>query len=433
MASLFYHKLTVLPAIDKRYVLKYEKLVRYFLWQEKKTKIALEKLYNAKELGGLSLVNISRKDAALKIQWLNKIKKIPKIANLANSFLPPKIWSVYLVRKDIQALHISSPFWKDVVTIWMQYRFDKWQGNLPQSEIASLPLFLNSCVKVRNQLVSQNQCQQIGIYYIRDLLSNRDPTQLLNADEIVIESCGDAIKCLKINQIISALKPVWNSARNNTRTNTINKMTNFHFDTLPTKVTGILYKEMVNQELSHVKLAQNWSEKLKLQLTTQQFDEAFANIYKITTNVKLRDFQFRLLHRRIFTNKILYKWKIVESNRCFFCRDHYKTIEHLFFDSEITKRFWTRIWTWYEAMTDTEIMLDNQYLLLNVYYDKVSILDTLVLIAKQYIFRCKSIEQDLNFYNYKDEVLLTCKIERRYAFDTGRYKPFQKKWGLFLK
>lgn len=162
-------------------------------------------------------------------------------------------------------------------------------------------------------------------------------------------------------------------------------------------------------------------------------DESFENIYKLTTETKLRDFQFRFLHRGIFTNTMLYRWGLVDSDRCFFCRDHYEMVEHLFFTCNVVKRFWTRVWTWYEAMTDSEVLFENKFLLLNMYVDKITILDTLVLIAKQYIFRCKCMEKDLNFYNYKDEVLLICKIERRIACVTNNRRKFQRKWGLFLK
>lgn len=211
------------------------------------------------------------------------------------------------------------------------------------------------------------------------------------------------------------------------------KVSNFDFDSLPVRSTKLIYSELTVKENAFPKLASSWSNKLQTNITVEEIDGAFSRIKQLAFSVKLQDFQFRFLHQKIFTNQILYKWKLVESERCFYCRDHYETMSHLFFDCAVVKRFWTRVWTWYKVMTDTEIIFTNKYLLLNMYTDRISILDVIVLIAKQYIFQCKCLQKELNFYNFKDQVLLHCKIEHRNTLMKGKHKPFQKRWSLFLK
>lgn len=115
-------------------------------------------------------------------------------------------------------------------------------------------------------------------------------------------------------------------------------------------------------------------------------DEAFAHIKCIASDVKMRDFQYRFLHRKIYTNYILKIWKLSDTDRCTFCENDYETVEHLFFRCPITKRFWTLLTSWYEAMTDTEIVINDMNILFCRFLEnKTHILDSLILMAKQHI------------------------------------------------
>ena len=69
VASLFVYKMMVLPCIPQ-YVVKWmENVIRKFLWNGKKAKIAYRILQNPKKEGGLNLINLSNKDKALKATW----------------------------------------------------------------------------------------------------------------------------------------------------------------------------------------------------------------------------------------------------------------------------------------------------------------------------------------------------------------------------
>ena len=69
VASLFVYKMTVLPQIPEHFIKKFDNLIREFLWNGRKAKIAYSTLQNPKEEGGLNLVNLRKKDIALKATW----------------------------------------------------------------------------------------------------------------------------------------------------------------------------------------------------------------------------------------------------------------------------------------------------------------------------------------------------------------------------
>jgi len=64
-------------------------------------------------------------------------------------------------------------------------------------------------------------------------------------------------------------------------------------------------------------------------------------IYTLST--KLRNFQFKFLHRRIATNSFLFKIKFSESNLCSFCQIAQETLLHLFWECPITEAFWNSV------------------------------------------------------------------------------------------
>ena len=62
-----------------------------------------------------------------------------------------------------------------------------------------------------------------------------------------------------------------------------------------------------------------------------------------TLSMKLRNFQFKFLNRRIATNSFLFKIKFPESNRCCFCQSAQETLLHLFWECPITEAFWNSV------------------------------------------------------------------------------------------
>ena len=59
----------------------------------------------------------------------------------------------------------------------------------------------------------------------------------------------------------------------------------------------------------------NWNKLFETELSVVRFEKAYVNISKITISTKLRDFQFRLLHKCIPSNRELHRWKIKTSSK----------------------------------------------------------------------------------------------------------------------
>ena len=64
----------VLPKIPSKFVKQMNKLIESFIWNGRKPKIQLSKLQALKKDGGLGLVNLEMKDAALKASWIQYLE-----------------------------------------------------------------------------------------------------------------------------------------------------------------------------------------------------------------------------------------------------------------------------------------------------------------------------------------------------------------------
>ena len=76
-------------------------------------------------------------------------------------------------------------------------------------------------------------------------------------------------------------------------------------------------------------------------------EEAWKNIYSLfrtcTKDNKIKELQYKILHRYIPTNKLLFQMGKVTSNKCTFCEMHTETIEHLFFECHFVRNIWFEI------------------------------------------------------------------------------------------
>ena len=80
------------------------------------------------------------------------------------------------------------------------------------------------------------------------------------------------------------------------------------------------------------------------ELTNQEqirWEIRYSKSFNCSKSTKLRNFQFKLLHRRVATNTFLEKIGIKENYLCTFCQKDIETLIHLFWTCEKTQIFWT--------------------------------------------------------------------------------------------
>lgn len=429
VGSLFVYKMNVLPAINEEETRKTERVINNFLWgKDKRAKIALKKLYNTKEYGGLKLVDIKNKDNALKVQWVSHYKESPKVQALAKEFIPrnyTEFWECNVNKRDVSCI-VKPGFWRDVALAWSKLNFYEPTNH---KQVLNQHVWYNSHLRINKKIFCYRKALEAGVCKISDFC-NDSVTEICMFQQFQ-ERFPDALTWLQFGGIVDAIPVKW---KNELKTNYTDKDHMSRYLALKPKSTKNVYTQFVEDRGMLKPLREEWETKLGISIEEDDFEELFSELYKTTPNSKLRSFQFRLLHQKIFLNKILYVWKLAESSLCSYCQEDYETIEHLFVNCRITKRFWELLQSWYECLTDTEIMLTPSIILFNN-MDNWTI-NAILLSAKQFIFSRKVQDKFINFYVFKDILREQIKIELNRAkqiHTTKGWKNFNKKWGKVIR
>ena len=99
----------------------------------------------------------------------------------------------------------------------------------------------------------------------------------------------------------------------------------------------------------------NWNKLFETELSVARFEKAYVNISKITISTKLRDFQFRLLHKPIPLNRELHRWKIKTSSKCELCNME-DNILHMLYTCGIVQDMWGKLFDYIAQLAGNSIL-----------------------------------------------------------------------------
>ena len=141
----------------------------------------------------------------------------------------------------------------------------------------------------------------------------------------------DTLNWLEINTLFAALPPIWKLML---KEDGDDDSSSDKSDTLFDEIIGckkpikVLYDKLIDDEFYINRYATRWLEEIP-QLEIVRYREMFGLFRKCTHITKFRDFQYRLLLKKITTNLELFNWGKIDSNACEFCKVEIETIMHL--------------------------------------------------------------------------------------------------------
>ena len=157
-----------------------------------------------------------------------------------------------------------------------------------------------------------------------------------------------------------------------------------------------------------------WAKELDINLPDARWEKIHENALRQTKDVKLRWFQYRIVHRIISTNTYLYKIRIVQSPLCSFCNKEPESISHLFCHCEITKRFLEDTTKWIQETTvkqTTCILSDHEYIF-GLTDPNASIVNCILMLARYHIYKQKMNNSLPTITYLKKDVLAYYNVEK---------------------
>ena len=238
-----------------------------------------------------------------------------------------------LVSADFKGLNlINNNFWKKVLVTWLNY---KNNSNVKKISAPSIlePIFNNSMIKFKNQVLFNSKCIRLQMLYISDFLHRGDIIPF-NQFNIIFENSADSL--LVYNSIYNALNRYINHFRHESQNGSLALS---YRDTFRDMEAGkidrkVLYNIIRCPKIVSVK--EVWLNRFPLD---REDSRVWSNARNYCSETKIVELQWKILHAIYPTGVLLHKMKIKDNELCDFCGER-DTLPHFFVECTVAKAAW---------------------------------------------------------------------------------------------
>ena len=392
MGSLFLYKMQVLKGPSKSICDRYDSLVERFLWKGKRPKIALYTLKKSTANGGLQLTDLKSRNQAIKISWI--FKEDPFFQELLSRCIPATLGTKFLecqLKTSDEVLNCiakdTSPFICDILISWFNFT---WQNpdNFTVEDLYYQIIWFNSNIKIDNVFYYRPKLVGKGVLYVSDLL---DTDNCLLSHVTFCNKYDVNINWLEYVSLCKAIPKRWIALLK--ASITPHEVKESLYDKLAgmNKTTRFMYTEIIDRKFSDSTTYMKFCK--ILYITKEEYSATFSRIFTLTNVTKYRDFQYRLLSGAIHANDRLFHWKKVLTQRCDWCHHEKQTTLHMLLECPTVQRIWIECKTFvtqFLLLSDMNTTWNVKTVILNnVHATDAHLVNFLILVIKQFIYRCK--------------------------------------------
>ena len=409
-----------------------------FLWDNKGDKIKRTEMIADYQDGGQKMLDIIEFNKALKISWILKYissdckSKWKCFFDFHLSKVGGKlIFLGNLAPKDARKLNIKDDFIQELIELWADINY---RDSFPsKANFSAGHIWNNSMIRIAGKTIFYKHWANAGVMKINDLMTSDS--------RIISYSCFKEKFCFSVSflefcGVTSAIRSAMRSLElllpeEKTSENVLIKLNSSN------KPSQAAYKILITKKCTRPEKSQNkWIKDCGL-VDVENLD--WESIYLLprlcTLSTKLRNFQFKFLHRRIATNSFLFKIKLSESNLCCFCQSAQETLLHLFWECPITEAFWNSVQQFFVSV---DLIPASQALTLcqclGLQGEKSALLlNHCLLLSRFYIYSCKYKNIRPSSIEYVNQVRSNLKIEKHVSIITGAQNAFEQKWRKMLQ
>ena len=184
--------------------------------------------------------------------------------------------------------------------------------------------------------------------YIKDLTTEDGNLTTLNVFQ---HTFGIKTHFLQYLGLLNAIPASWKKTlKNNYKENETNDCENNIIDiqNISSKLLrNILTKKLFEKPTSVAKLE-------KAGFTADEISYIYELPFKLTLDVRLSVFQFKINHNIMYTKSRLFRDKITDNDKCYLCSGS-QTLAHLFVDCDFSKVFWIDFTSWWNCKTTCKL------------------------------------------------------------------------------
>ena len=337
-----------------------------FLWKNKKDKIKRTSLYQDFSNGGLRMVDIELTIRSLRLAWIQRLIFGNKgnWKNVPDHFFKKHGGLNFLLRCNYDTKYLGHfpEFYRDILIAFDEiktlYNYD--QGN-------DIILFNNKDILVDGKPIFIREWFNKGIHTIQELL-NENCQYLTFQDFQIKYHCKTNF--LQFYQILSAIPGF---LKEKARTPGQNPMLNYSENCtsfLLNQNTEINLEKFKARDYYHLLLAKKhqslptgpkrWG--TDLSMDAEDWKEIFSANPKLCKENKLKEFQFKFIHRIVVTKKELFKYGIHADSDCTYCSEP-DSIDHTFINCTFTRTFARNVIDWFNVQNGSSFQPDTKEML----------------------------------------------------------------------
>ena len=188
-------------------------------------------------------------------------------------------------------------------------------------------------------------------------------------------------------------------------------------------------------EITHkvaIRLSREWklADIVNLDYSKFGFSDVYTLPFLTTIDNRTHNFQFKLNHNILYTNKDLYDMNpnLVTSPKCTFCKSYDETILHLFCVSTVVKTFWQSLTTQFYQLPPFVDLSNADIILGNTEFSKLT--NHIILLAKRHIYFSKMKDEKPTLHGCLSLIRQVHNIEKVIATRGGKPVKHISKWEL---
>ena len=157
--------------------------------------------------------------------------------------------------------------------------------------------------------------------------------------------------------------------------------------------------------------------------------------HKVTLDIRTRIFQYKLLNRIVYTNKLLHKIKLLDTSLCTFCGEYEESLEHLFLHCRFSKNLWMQIVSWLNDLNIAIIEIKDNEIMLGYTNESPHwiLLNHILIIGKQIIYSSRLTKSKPLLSQFIVKLKHIERIEYYIAKRRDRISFHEKKWIIIKK
>ena len=390
-----------------------------FLWKNKRDKIKRAGLYQEREKGGISMTDVETMIKALRLAWIPRLLT-PEIRNwktIPDYYLRKLGGLNFLLRCNYDVKYIDGLplFYQNILTFFNELK------NLYSCEgIQDMVLFNNKEILVGGKPVFIKEWFDCNILFIQDLLNSKG--QLLSFREF-INKYDCSTNFLQFYQVTSAIPKYLVTKARNTEPpqNGLYTRNNFLFQLdastqiqLEKAKTRDFYC-LLNRKTHTVSQTGPMKWNSIIGLDENAWKIIFTSPKNVCKEPKLKEFQFKLIHRIVVTKKELHRYGIKADDECLYCGEK-DSIDHTFLNCQFVKIFVNNVIDWFNAANNSKFaptIGEKLFGIISGPYEKeiVKKFNYTLLFMKYYIYTSKMHNQAIHLSVFVNKVLFKYRIE----------------------